>query len=160
MGMIFYSVLGPGHNPTPWHSASFFWPMLQHGHSIRKSGKPLLDSPGVCYRFLNMSDTPPTHDDFIHSEEFLDGLMRRQLRLSIACAGAFLLVLVGLPLANYFAPDFMGQRVGGFTLTWLVLGVLFFPFVWIIARLFITRSMAMEEAEVVRAAEGNQKRRA
>ena len=56
---------------------------------------------------------------------------------SISCAAAFLLVLIGLPLANYFAPEFMGQRVGGFTLTWLVLGVLFFPFVWIIARIFI-----------------------
>jgi hypothetical protein len=54
----------------------------------------------------------------------------------------------------------MGQRVGGFTLTWLVLGVLFFPFVWIIARIFITRSMALEEAEVVRAEEGNKQRRA
>lgn len=101
----------------------------------------------------------PEHDDFIHSEEFLQGLMKRQLRLSIACAAAFLIVLIGLPLANYFAPDFMCQRVGGFTLTWLVLGVLFFPFVWIIARVFITRSMALEEAEVQHAAEGNQKRK-
>ena len=97
---------------------------------------------------------PPTshtveHDDFIHSEAFLHELMARQLRLSIGCALAFILVLVGLPLLNYYAPEFMGQRVGGFTLTWLMLGVLVFPFVWIIARIFITRSMALEEAEVV-----------
>ncbi len=105
-----------------------------------------------------MSDPTPEHDDFIHSEEFLHGLMRRQLRLSITCAAAFLVLLLGLPLANYFAPDFMAQRVGGFTLTWLVLGVLFFPFVWIIARFFITRSMALEEDEVQVAAEGNRKR--
>ena len=107
-----------------------------------------------------MPDTTPPSDDFIHSEEFLAGLMQRQLRLSIACAAAFLIVLIGLPLANYFAPAFMAQRVGGFTLTWLLLGVLFFPFVWIIARLFITRSMALEEAEVQHAATGNQKRQA
>lgn len=111
-----------------------------------------------------MNETPitttPAHDDFIHSEAFLHELMERQLRLSISCAAAFLLVLIGLPLANYFAPEFMGQRVGGFTLTWLVLGVLFFPFVWIIARIFITRSMALEEAEVVRAEEGNKLRKA
>jgi uncharacterized membrane protein (DUF485 family) len=86
--------------------------------------------------------------------------MRRQLRLSIACAAAFLILLFGLPVANYIAPDFMAQRVGGFTLTWLILGVLFFPFVWIIARIFITRSMALEEAEVLLAAEGNEKRKA
>jgi uncharacterized membrane protein (DUF485 family) len=95
-----------------------------------------------------MSNPPPDHTDFIHSEEFLSGLMKRQLRLSIACASAFLLLLFGLPLMNYFAPDFMAQRVGGFTLSWLVLGVLFFPYVWIIARWFITRSMAQEAAEV------------
>lgn len=86
--------------------------------------------------------------------------MRRQLRLSVACAAAFLILLFGLPLANYFVPDIMAQRVGGFTLTWLILGVLFFPFVWIIARIFITRSMALEEAEVQLAAEGNEKRKA
>ncbi len=96
-----------------------------------------------------MSDPQTSeHSDYIHSEAFLHHLMRRQLRLSIGCAAAFLVVLLGLPLANYFAPDLMAVRVGGFTLTWLVLGVLFFPFVWVIAKVFITRSMALEEAEV------------
>ena len=83
----------------------------------------------------------------IHSEAFLDGLMRRQLRLSIACAATFAVVLLGLPLANYFLPEIMSMRVGGFTLTWLVLGVLFFPFVWVIAYCFIKRSIALEELE-------------
>ena len=83
--------------------------------------------------------------------------MKRQLRLSISCASAFLLLLFGLPVMNYLAPEFMAQRVGGFTLTWLVLGVLFFPYVWIIARWFITRSIALENAEVEPAAEGNKR---
>lgn len=90
----------------------------------------------------------PHDDDFIHSEEFLHGLMKRQLRLSIACASAFVLVLIVLPLLNYFAPELMARRVGGFTLSWLLLGVLVFPYVWIIAKWFIVRSMAMEAAEV------------
>lgn len=84
----------------------------------------------------------------IHSEAFLHALMRRQLKLSIACAATFLIALLGLPLANYFFPDVMAMRVWGFTLTWLILGVLFFPFVWIIAYAFIKRSIALEEAEV------------
>lgn len=84
----------------------------------------------------------------IHSEAFLHSLMRRQLKLSIACAGAFLLVLLGLPLLNYFFPEAMEVRVFGFTLTWFVLGVLFFPFVWAIAWIFIRRSIELEEAEV------------
>lgn len=104
-----------------------------------------------------MSQPPPTENDFIHSEAFLHGLMRRQLKLSIGCAAAFVVLLFGLPLANYLAPAFMAQRVFGFTLSWLVLGVLFFPYVWIIARLFITRSMALENDEVRLAAEGNRR---
>ncbi len=84
----------------------------------------------------------------LHSEEFLHELMRRQWRLSIACAAAFVLGLVGLPLLNYFFPELMARRVFGFTLTWLILGVLFFPYVWIISFYFIKRSIALEESEV------------
>ena len=91
---------------------------------------------------------PSTPPDVVHSEKFLHTLMRRQLKLSAACAAAFLLVLLGMPLANYLAPQFMATRVAGFTLTWLIVGVLFFPFVWIISWLFIRRSIALEQDEV------------
>jgi uncharacterized membrane protein (DUF485 family) len=91
----------------------------------------------------------------VHSDAFLHALMRRQLRLSILCAAAFLVVLLGLPLANYYFPEFMAQRVFGFTLTWLILGVGFFPAVWVIAYYFIKRSIALEEAEVAEVARAN-----
>jgi len=84
----------------------------------------------------------------LHSETFLHNLMRRQLKLSIACAATFLIALLGLPLLNYFFPEVMARRVFGFTLTWLILGVLFFPFVWVIAYVFIKQSIALEQAEV------------
>jgi uncharacterized membrane protein (DUF485 family) len=99
-----------------------------------------------------METPPPERSDAegpdIHSESFLHSLMARQLKLSIACALMFLVALLGLPLANYFLPELMATRVFGFTLTWFVLGVLFFPFVWIISYVFIRRSIALEEAEV------------
>jgi uncharacterized membrane protein (DUF485 family) len=95
-----------------------------------------------------MTPPSPKENDLIHSEAFLHGLMKRQLKLSITCAVAFFAVLVVLPLLNYYAADFMAQRVAGFTLTWLVLGVLFFPYVWVIAKFFINRSMALEAEEV------------
>ncbi len=91
---------------------------------------------------------PVSNQPDIHSEEFLRSLMRRQLRLSILCATTFLVALLGLPLANYFFPEFMARRIFGFTLTWFILGVLFFPLVWAIAWFFIKRSIALEEAEV------------
>ncbi|WP_438481019.1 DUF485 domain-containing protein [Oleiharenicola lentus] len=91
---------------------------------------------------------PPTTPDPVHSEEFLRTLMRRQLKLSVACAATFLIALLGLPLLNYFFPELMATRVAGFTLTWLILGVLFFPFVWIISWRFIKRSIQLEDDEV------------
>jgi uncharacterized membrane protein (DUF485 family) len=92
--------------------------------------------------------TPPRHDDVVHSEEFLRSLMRRQLKLSITCALAFVLVLFGLPIANYVAPELMATRVAGFTLSWLLLGVLAFPAVWTISWYFIRRSIWLENDEV------------
>src|ERR1044071_4591192 len=91
---------------------------------------------------------PPSEKLDIHSEEFLHSLMRKQLKLSIVCALAFLVVLLGLPLANYFFPELMATRVFGFTLTWFLLGIGFFPAVWAIAFYFIRRSIALEEEEV------------
>jgi uncharacterized membrane protein (DUF485 family) len=93
-------------------------------------------------------NNPASNKPDIHSDEFLHSLMRRQLRLSILCAATFLVALLGLPLVNYFFPEFMARRIFGFTLTWFILGVLFFPLVWAIAWFFIKQSIALEEAEV------------
>lgn len=92
-----------------------------------------------------MGSTPK---EDIHSESFLRRMMRRQLALSVACAAVFLAALLGLPLLNYFAPELMAREVWGFSATWLLLGVLFFPLVWVISWIFIRRSIAMEQEEV------------
>jgi len=106
-------------------------------------------------------EKPPSQKFDMHSEEFLHALMRKQLKLSIACALSFLVVLLGLPLANYFAPDLMATRVFGFTLTWFLLGIGFFPAVWIISFVFIRKSIALEDQEVaeVAKAEGEKGRK-
>jgi uncharacterized membrane protein (DUF485 family) len=95
--------------------------------------------------------TPSSQKRDIHSEEFLHELMRKQLRLSISCAGSFLFLLLGLPLANYFWPDLMAERIFGFTLSWFILGIGFVPVVWAIAWFFVKRSIALEEAETAEA---------
>ena len=108
---------------------------------------PALPSPCiVCYNPWVNPQTAEKVD--VHSEAFLHRLMKGQLRLSIGCAAAFLIALLGLPLANYFFPEFMAKRILGFTLSWFILGVLFFPLVWVIAWLFIRRSIALEEEEI------------
>jgi uncharacterized membrane protein (DUF485 family) len=84
----------------------------------------------------------------IHSEAFLHRMMQRQLKLSITCAAIFLIALLSLPLLNYYFPETMAMSVGGFTLSWLILGVLFFPLVWVISYFFIRRSMIFEKETV------------
>lgn len=95
-----------------------------------------------------MQTPKPENKPDIHSEEFLHSLMRKQLKLSITCALSFLIVVLGLPLANYFAPELMATRIFGFTFTWFLLGIGFFPAVWCIAFYFIKRSIALENEEV------------
>src|SRR5690606_11176411 len=105
-----------------------------------------------------MAPPPPSSHDVVHSESFLRSLMRRQLRLSITCAAVFAVALLGLPLCNYFVAVLMVTRGVGSTVRWLFLGVLFFPFVWIISWRFIRRSIALETDEV-RMAQSNQEPR-
>ena len=53
--------------------------------------------------------------------------------------------LLGLPLANFYLPEIMNTRVFGFTATWLFLGVFFYPLTWVIAKIYISKSLAMEQ---------------
>ncbi|PTY04090.1 hypothetical protein DB346_04675 [Verrucomicrobia bacterium LW23] len=80
-------------------------------------------------------------------DAFLYRLMANQLRLSVSCGAAFLIILLAMPALNYFAADLMATRVFGFTLSWFILGVLIYPIVWVISFVFIRRSIAMEEEE-------------
>lgn len=108
-----------------------------------------LRGEGLIWYMPPMQQRPTPHGERIHSEAFLRLLMQRQLRLSVACALAFLVMLFGLPLANYLAPEFMARRIlGGFTVSWFVLGIGCFPVVWLIAWVFIRRSIALEDDEV------------
>jgi uncharacterized membrane protein (DUF485 family) len=106
-------------------------------------GKPLPDPRlFATHPAMNSPKVDP------HSETFLHSLMRKQLRLSVTCAAAFLVVLLGLPLANYFFPELMARRIFGFTLSWFLLGIGFFPAVWTISFYFIRRSIALEDEEI------------
>jgi len=75
-------------------------------------------------------------------------MMKKQLRLSLSVAAVFVVILVGLPLVNLYLPDLAKVRVGGFTLTWLILGVLFFPLTWILSSWFVKGTEKID-AEIV-----------
>ena len=80
-------------------------------------------------------------------------MVRRQSRLSLRIAAVFVLVLVALPLVNLLLPDLAGARVGGFTLSWLLLAVLFYPFTVLLSALFVKGSDQIE-AEIVASESG------
>jgi hypothetical protein len=68
-------------------------------------------------------------------------LVRRQLGLALRVAGVFVVVLLLLPLlAATLRTD-----VAGFPLGWLLVGVLFYPFAWALARWFAHGSDRMED---------------
>jgi uncharacterized membrane protein (DUF485 family) len=141
---------GRGHRSAMSSTAVRF--MERSRGAFRELEIEIVDCPSLpALLHQRPMESPNRPGPDIHSEVFLRRLMRDQLRLSIFCAGTFLLALFGLPLLNYFFPELMATRVFGFTLTWFVLGVLFFPLVWVIAYLFIQRSIALEEAEVAEA---------
>jgi len=76
-------------------------------------------------------------------------VMRRQLSLSLSVATVFILLLVGLPLFNLYAPQIANQTVYGLTLTWLFLGVIFYP-ITIALSIYFVRNSDRIEAECAR----------
>jgi uncharacterized membrane protein (DUF485 family) len=71
------------------------------------------------------------------ASELSKRMMKKQLRLSLSVAIVFVAVLVGLPLVNLYLPDLARTNVGGFSLTWLILGILFYPLTWILSIWFV-----------------------
>lgn len=70
----------------------------------------------------------------------------RQARLSLGIGAVFLGALLAIPLLNWLAPETAAMPIGGFTLTWLILGVLFYPLTWGLSALFIRKSNELEDA--------------
>ena len=89
-----------------------------------------------------------------HTDAGLAGaLMRRQAALSIRVAAVFLVLVLGLPLLNYFKPEWGQQAILGFPLSWFLLGILFYPITWVLSACFVKASeqLEAEDAELVRA---------
>lgn len=87
------------------------------------------------------------HESIADRDRALLGrVMRRQVRLSLGVASVFLGIVFLLPVFNLYFPELAAQKVGGFTLTWLILGVLFYPITWGLSAIFIRQSNALEDA--------------
>ena len=81
----------------------------------------------------------------LHSEEYLAKLMSTQLGLSMKIFAVFLIILIGIPMANKFLPELMNTRMFGFTFSWFFLGFAFFPLTWIMAYVYVNKSVKLED---------------
>ncbi|RYD01823.1 hypothetical protein N752_28640 [Desulforamulus aquiferis] len=81
----------------------------------------------------------------VQSEEYLKIIMGQQLRLSLLLFAVFFLILFGLPLMNYYLPDITNFRVWGFTVSWLFLGIMFYPLTWLVAYIYVKCSLNLEQ---------------
>ena len=77
-------------------------------------------------------------------EKLLQVVMRRQAALSLRVAAVFLVPLLALPWINQSQPALMNSRVLGFSVSWLILGICFFPLTWILSAYFVKKSDRIE----------------
>ena len=97
-------------------------------------------------------ENPIEHDAHAHpahQKHLAQAIMKRQMALSVRIAVIFLAILLGLPLVNYYMPSLANAPIFGFTLTWLFLGILFYPVTWILSWWFIRQSNHIE-ADIAR----------
>lgn len=77
-------------------------------------------------------------------EKLLKIVMARQASLSLRVAALFLVPLLALPFVNLSQSGFMNSRLFGFSITWLILGICFFPLTWLLSSYFVRKSDAIE----------------
>ena len=71
-------------------------------------------------------------------------VMRRQGALSLRVASVFFVLIVGIPLGNYFLPAWANAPIAGFTVTWFFLGVVIYPITIGLSAYFVKKSDAIE----------------
>jgi hypothetical protein len=88
-------------------------------------------------------------------EVYVSSLLRDQLALAIRILLTLALCLGPLPLLFHLAPGLAEVRLAGFPVTWLVLGVLVYPFLLLLGWAYVRRAERIEQAfaELLREAE-------
>lgn len=73
------------------------------------------------------------------------GLVRAQLGLALSLAAVVILLLGSLPIAFYLIPALSDVSVLGLRLPWLLLGVLAYPFLYVVGRLHVRQAERIED---------------
>jgi|GEM_PF-1307082 Predicted membrane protein len=90
-------------------------------------------------------ETVAEHLSHEQQEKLLHSVMNRQAALSVRVSLVFLAIIFGLPLVNWLLPDVANALApGGFTWTWLLLAILFYPITTVLSAYFIRASDRIE----------------
>jgi uncharacterized membrane protein (DUF485 family) len=96
------------------------------------------------------ADTVAAHLAPEQRERLVRAMMRRQASLGAGVAVIFLALIFGLPLVNWLGPQAANAPApGGFTWTWLFLGILFYPITMLLSAYFVRASERVEADLVV-----------
>ncbi len=76
---------------------------------------------------------------------FLNDLIRRQRALSVSVAVTFLIIILSLPLLNFWLRDLVSFELFGFPVSWLFLAILIYPLIWLLAFYFVSTADKYEE---------------
>ena len=76
---------------------------------------------------------------------YLEGLMRAQLRLSVAVLALAAVGLTALPVVLALVPGTRDLTVAGIRFPWLVLGVGVYPAAWFLARWYTRQAERIEQ---------------
>ncbi len=75
-------------------------------------------------------------------------VMHKQAVLSLRVAAVFIILILGVPLINFYFPSQAARPVFGFTASWLFLAVLFYPITWALSFYFVKQSDKLEDDAV------------
>lgn len=89
-------------------------------------------------------NSDPQDGDATEHAQIAHAMMRKQAALSLQVGIIFLILVLGLPLFNLYYPQIAEKSVFGFTLTWFVLGICFFPITWLLSAYFVKNSDQIE----------------
>ncbi len=78
-------------------------------------------------------------------EVLVQGLIRAQLGLAIRLSLVVAALLGGLPLLFALAPSLGAVEVFGLRLPWLLLGLLAYPFLYVVARIYVRQAERNEQ---------------
>ncbi|MBA3524311.1 MAG: DUF485 domain-containing protein [Geodermatophilaceae bacterium] len=78
-------------------------------------------------------------------EVLVRGLVRAQLSLALRLSAVVAVLLGGLPLLFALAPGLAAVEVLGFRLPWLLLGILAYPFLYVVAWIYVRQAERNEQ---------------